>query len=57
LNQLSVAIGADKEDAWEGWLCDHPETGKRVKVSALRDPTTIRKKAKPALSAADMGWQ
>lgn len=48
MNQLSLAIGAGKEDAWTRWFCDHPETGKRVPVSALRDPTTIKKKARLA---------
>jgi hypothetical protein len=50
LNQLSVAIGAGKEDAWERWLCIHPETGKQVPVSELRDPSTIKRKAKLPLS-------
>jgi len=57
LNQLSLAIGAGKEDAWTRWFCDHPVTGKRVAVSELRDQSTIKKKAPVSVSAADMGWQ
>jgi len=45
LNQLSIAIGAGKEDAWTRWFCFHPATGKRVPVSELRKPDTIKKKA------------
>jgi hypothetical protein len=45
LNQLSVAIGAGKEDAWERWLCNHPITGKQVPMSELREPSTIKRKA------------
>jgi hypothetical protein len=57
LNELSVAIGAGKENAWGAWFYDDPETGKRRPVSDLRDPGTIKKKTKPVLTAADMGWQ
>jgi hypothetical protein len=43
LNELSKAIGAGGENAWEGWMCKHPQTGKECAVSELRDPSTIRK--------------
>jgi len=57
LNELSVSIGAGKENAWGAWFYDDPETGKRRPVSDLRDPSTIKKKAKPTLTAAGLGWQ
>jgi hypothetical protein len=56
LNELSVAIGAGKENAWSAWFYDDAERGRRP-VSDLRDPNTIKKKARPALTAKDMGWQ
>lgn len=45
LNELSVAIGAGKENAWAAWFYDDPQTGKRRPISGLRDPNTIKKKA------------
>ena len=44
LNQLSIAIGAGKEDAWQRWFCNHPITEKQVPMSELREPSTIKKK-------------
>jgi hypothetical protein len=43
LNDLSIAIGAGGENAWNGWWCVDPETGTTKRISELRDPSTVRK--------------
>jgi hypothetical protein len=45
LNELSIAIGAGGENAWDGWRFRDPTTGKPRRMSDLRDPATIRKKS------------
>jgi hypothetical protein len=42
LNDLSIAIGAGGENAWNGWWCIDPKTGEEGHISDLRDPRTIR---------------
>jgi hypothetical protein len=54
LNELSNAIGASTENAWEKWKYIDKATGRERLMSDLRDPTKIKKRGRQATTLADL---
>jgi hypothetical protein len=57
LNELSNAIGAGTENAWEKWKYIDAATGRERLMSDLRDPTRIKKRGRQATTLADLGLE
>ena len=51
LNELSHSIGAKIENAWRNWLYTNG-AGLQMPVTALRDPTKVRRRSRPAVDPA-----
>jgi hypothetical protein len=49
LNELSRAVGAKTENAWQNWFY-MDEKGKQMPVSNLRNPQTIRQRSMPPVT-------
>jgi hypothetical protein len=45
LSDLSFAVGAGSENAWNGWQC-RPNDGAPVTIGSLRSPKTIQKRSR-----------
>ena len=55
LNELSRAIGAGTENAWQAWYYVDRKTGRRRPMSDLRDPSKIIKRHRSEITLEELG--